>query len=243
MLHKLTKNKLLVCLLASLVSFFLFSGLLLGGVFRTWQLASSDALYSGGIPSPEIVIIAIDDKSLQELGRWPWDRALFAQALERLAEAKVVGIDVSFFEPSDDDQALQAALSERVVLPVEYTSFSSREGKPYGEALLKPVFTGTGLGAVNLFTDPDGITRSFTSPIEGVESHKVFALVVAEKYLNREIGLPGERVLVNFYGGPGSFQTHSFADLAADRLDASFKNKIVLIGATSPDLHDEAYTP
>lgn len=242
-LHRVLKNKLLTCLLVSLVSFAVFSSLYLGGAFRTWQLSAGDALYPGGNPSREIVIVAVDDRSLQELGRWPWDRSLFAQALEKLQEAKVVGIDISFFEPSGQDQELQDALSSKVVLAAEYTSFSERDGKLYGEGLLKPVFSGAETGAVNLFTDPDGVTRSFASPIEGEETLKGFSALVAEKYLNREVELPQERMLINFYGGPGSFRTYSFTDLVNSRLNESFRGMAVLIGATSHDLHDEAYTP
>jgi len=29
----------------------------------------------GGAPAPEVVIVAVDDASLSEVGRWPWSRA------------------------------------------------------------------------------------------------------------------------------------------------------------------------
>ena len=37
--------------------------------------------------SPDIVIVAIDDKSLAEIGRWPWRRAFHAAALDRITAA------------------------------------------------------------------------------------------------------------------------------------------------------------
>src|SRR4051794_26915829 len=50
----------------------------------------------GGPPAPEVVIVAVDDASLKELGRWPWSRALMARLIDTIAAADpaVIGIDV-----------------------------------------------------------------------------------------------------------------------------------------------------
>src|SRR5690554_4927882 len=55
-------------------------------------------------PHPDILIVAIDDFSLRQLGRWPWDRAVHAALLERLHEygARAVLCDYLITEP---DQA------------------------------------------------------------------------------------------------------------------------------------------
>ncbi|MFT5505517.1 MAG: CHASE2 domain-containing sensor protein [Gammaproteobacteria bacterium] len=55
-------------------------------------------------PSDRIAIIAIDDKSIQNMGRWPWPRDLHAELISRLADggAKVVGQTVFFLEPQLD---------------------------------------------------------------------------------------------------------------------------------------------
>ena len=59
---------------------------------------------SSGTPSDKIAIIAIDDQSIANLGRWPWPRAIQAQMLDILAagQAKVVGNTILFFEPQVD---------------------------------------------------------------------------------------------------------------------------------------------
>ncbi len=46
--------------------------------------------------SPDVVIVAIDDASLERLGRWPWSRVVIARLLDRLvtADAAVIGFDV-----------------------------------------------------------------------------------------------------------------------------------------------------
>lgn len=55
-------------------------------------------------PSDRVAVIAIDDKSLDNLGRWPWPRDLQAQVYDKLAEAgaKVVGTTVLYLEPQSD---------------------------------------------------------------------------------------------------------------------------------------------
>ena len=46
--------------------------------------------------SPQVVIVAIDDASLKEVGRWPWSRALMARLLEKIAAGSpaVIGVDI-----------------------------------------------------------------------------------------------------------------------------------------------------
>lgn len=60
-------------------------------------------------PSPKIAIVAIDQKSEDLLGRWPFSRTVFSQALDFLREAKarVVVFDVNFQKP-DENSALKA---------------------------------------------------------------------------------------------------------------------------------------
>jgi len=51
--------------------------------------------------SPQVVIVEIDDASLQRYGQWPWPRSLLALLLERIRRAapRAVGVDVVFAEP------------------------------------------------------------------------------------------------------------------------------------------------
>jgi adenylate cyclase len=52
----------------------------------------------------EVVIVAVDDASLEQLGRWPWSRALIAQLVDRLthAGAAVIGFDIVQSEATSD---------------------------------------------------------------------------------------------------------------------------------------------
>lgn len=55
-------------------------------------------------PSDKIAIIAIDDQSIANLGRWPWSRELHSEITEMLSisGAKVIGQTVFFLEPQLD---------------------------------------------------------------------------------------------------------------------------------------------
>jgi serine/threonine-protein kinase len=55
-------------------------------------------------PHERIAVIAIDDTSLANIGRWPWSREVLARMTDRLAaaKAKVIGNTVLFSEPQLD---------------------------------------------------------------------------------------------------------------------------------------------
>ncbi|GAO37029.1 serine/threonine protein kinase [Sulfuricella sp. T08] len=59
---------------------------------------------SNRIPSDQIAIIAIDEQSIANLGRWPWPRDIHARMIDILsaAQARVVGNTVLFLEPQRD---------------------------------------------------------------------------------------------------------------------------------------------
>jgi adenylate cyclase len=66
-------------------------------------------------PDPRIVIVDIDQKSQEGLGKWPFSRTNFANMLDVLREdgAKVVGFDVTFDKP-DQTAAPVRALADRL---------------------------------------------------------------------------------------------------------------------------------
>src|SRR3990172_1717079 len=55
-------------------------------------------------PLDKIAVIAIDEQSLANLGRWPWSRAVLAKMTDNLsaAKAKVIAYTVLFSEPQTD---------------------------------------------------------------------------------------------------------------------------------------------
>jgi len=55
-------------------------------------------------PYKDIVFVAVDEPSVNEFGRWPWNREILAQGIENLYEADVVLMDMIFSEPTDKNQ-------------------------------------------------------------------------------------------------------------------------------------------
>jgi serine/threonine-protein kinase len=55
-------------------------------------------------PSDRIAVIAIDDQSIANIGRWPWSREVHAELIDKLAaaKAKVIAYNVFFSEPQTD---------------------------------------------------------------------------------------------------------------------------------------------
>lgn len=65
-------------------------------------------------PDSRIAIIAIDTKSVNELGRWPWDRRLIARLIDNLKGygATTIALDIVFSETSvlESDKALARSI-------------------------------------------------------------------------------------------------------------------------------------
>jgi len=102
-MNKKWVNSFTVALLLSLVSFFVYSLDL--EFFRLLELKTYDLkVRSRGVRevSRQVVIVAIDEKSLKEQGRWPWPRVRLAKLISRLTEAGVAVIATDILFPEKD---------------------------------------------------------------------------------------------------------------------------------------------
>jgi eukaryotic-like serine/threonine-protein kinase len=76
------------------------------GFFDTLETKAYDwgVVASSKQPSDKIAIIAIDDESVNKLGRWPWSREIQANMIDKLgdAKAKVIGSTVLLSEAQQD---------------------------------------------------------------------------------------------------------------------------------------------
>ncbi len=76
---------------------------LTGGLGRLERLSYDVGLgLSSRSPGTDVAVIAIDERSLSNIGRWPWPRQRHAQLLAKLGDASAVGYTVLFLEPQED---------------------------------------------------------------------------------------------------------------------------------------------
>ena len=68
--------------------------------------------------SDEIVIVDIDDDSIDKLGRWPWPRSLMAQGIQKVHEAspKLIGLNMIYSEPEEAGGLKQIKLLSEFIL-------------------------------------------------------------------------------------------------------------------------------
>ncbi len=82
-------------------------------------------------PPSKVVIVAVDEKSVNELGRWPWKRSRMASLIRNLDEAGVVAFDMVFSEQENltNDTELRDAITEHgnVVLGYFFRNDSTSE--------------------------------------------------------------------------------------------------------------------
>lgn len=98
----------------------------------------------GAIKIPEnIVIAAIDEKSIGKFGRWPWSRDKLARLVEKLTKdaAEIIVFDVIFSEDEKYDRILARAIRQagNVILPIVF-EFDRKSTVPDSEFLLNAAF-------------------------------------------------------------------------------------------------------
>lgn len=212
-------------------------------------LISRDILQPAAAPD-DPVIVAIDETSLAEYGRWPWPRQRLAELLERLAEANAgpALLDIVLSEPqgdaSDADARLQAALRHLraahgdPVLPI----FMPEAGD--GDTAIRPVASlasAARLGHVQALVDIDGVSRRLL-PVELMDGQP--HPHVAWTILRQEPPEDGKPLGVPFAGPPGHFTRIAAADLLKRRVSMErLRGRIVLVGATANGMGDMLATP
>ncbi|MFC2041717.1 CHASE2 domain-containing protein [Chloroflexota bacterium] len=175
--------------------------------FSSINLWLSDQLFVSEIPSPNIVIVGIDDDALETYGRWSnWPRNLHTQAINNLsnAGAKVIGFDILFTESSSDDELLAVAMKSagNVILPMVGTEYQpSSDPRITYSHILSPVSlleqAGTNTGHANITPDPDGTVRRLPLVIRDSNGqtypsfslavlHTLFARSLPQEYLRQD---------------------------------------------------------
>lgn len=255
------KKKFLVVFLISFSIASFFSLLFFTRFFYTWQERASDSLFLPRNPSKDIVIISIDDTSIQKIGRWPWKRSVHAELIEKLGHNPIViGYDVSFPEASvaSEDARLAAAITttKKTVLPLEAGVVTVSGQITEIRRILEPIpelKSVSDIGVVNTVAGEDSITRFIPVSVARDDQNRDehFSVILARTYLlakgrqdpAKKIKTENGLMRLNFIGKPDTFTSYSFIDVLEGRVKPeTFKDKIVLVGATAINLHDNQVT-
>ena len=209
------------------------------------------------------VIVAIDEHSIEQLGRWPWPRNLHAQLITLFADYKVETIvfDVLFADASiaAQDLALAQAMQRHggVVLPLSIEPLSST-GQLLEVLPTAQLFgAAKAVGHAHVDCDYDGVCRSFYAR-EGLGGpawpHLSAAVLPANTLLpGARAGQQGPLSPLWIYRDYHNFipfsprdrvPVVSYADVLAGHLPAHYFNgKTVFVGATAAGVHDILTTP
>ncbi len=208
----------------------------------------------------KILLVAIDEPSLQALGRWPWDRSLHAKLINRLhkAGARSITFDIILSETGDAnaDAELAKALAgpSPTFIPLHFNT-PGTNGHDNDLVLPAPIFgnAAKGIGQVNVNFDTDGVVRRTIlcfRPNDGepgiphlmeqlyrnISGHAHASAAFQKQKCGNEIMFPFAR--------RGSFSEISYVDLLAGNLPEKFlQGRDVFIGATAAGLGDNFPTP
>ena len=231
-----------------------------------WQLHDLMLRWAGFQARSDIVVIAIDDRSLEELQAWPLRRQHYANFLSRLhrdgIQPKAIGIDLIFHQSTRDDEALgQAMQGLPVVLPLSASQdrheheMASRDSTPRSNEFWdyppEPIRQqASGFGHIQIQFDDDGVIRTIDNEVAAVD-HLALAMV--------KVGAsPQDQTLQDYFSPIGwrknfrmvdanvGFTTLSLVDALNPILSLDMlQDKWVLIGVTAAqtgDTYSTSYT-
>ncbi|WP_372741910.1 putative bifunctional diguanylate cyclase/phosphodiesterase [Neptunomonas sp.] len=254
----ITTNTLLciVCLLVPLL-------LLNNTYIARWNWIIYDSMHTLLVhdASEQVVIVAVDDNSLQQLGRWPWSREVHTRFLQQVHAlgVKAVGFDILFPEHETDqvDQAFSDEIRKmgRVVLAV--APEVNTQDEITSESLPIPILAAAAdrLGHVDYELEIDGICRAvYLYAGLGSAHWPAFAYAVYLTAFQKQpeikrlsalgSGWVREQPLyIPFQAKPDAISQVSFDDVLHGRVDSIIQDKILLVGATAAGLGDQLSTP
>jgi CHASE2 domain-containing sensor protein/signal transduction histidine kinase len=203
-----------------------------------------------------ILVVDIDDRSLADLGAWPWARDTHARMIDELsaAGARTIVYDVLFSQASVDpayDQALGAAIarSGKVYLP-QFLVDTGQDAPPRVIGSVPAIAQGAaGVGLAHVRFDDDGVVRRM-APFEANGASLSPDLITVVHRATRDAGTRDptrsldQTLLIPFAGPPSSYRHVSFSSVLAGEVPPSLiAGRTVFVGLTAPGLGPAFPTP
>lgn len=215
-----------------------------------WQLR--DLIYQKpyGVDS-RVVIVGIDEETLQYCGRWPFDRRYYSALIEYISKGKPSAffIDVIFSESTEADRLLSETVAKYNVLIPAYALLESNASN--GIRVNRWIFpveafnTASNAGHINIIPDTDGIMRRGLTVIQDKNTKVVSVAEWMAAQVSSYAQIPQSardsynRFYIHFAGIPGTMPYVSFASvLNGDVPPEYFEDKVVLIGPYTVGIGD-----
>ena len=218
-----------------------------GEIAEDWLRVARNGFHKHSA-SGDIVLLAIDDKSLHEIGNWPWPRRVDGQLVDRLTAegAKRIFLDVNFSFVSNpvDDAAFAKAIerSGRVTLFARpKTGPIWEKAKPGDSLLLLPLFAKNAkVGAASFHYNYQNAV--WQVPYAAMLPHSTipsFAAAIANV-----AGSPDENFRVDYSIDARTIPTYSAGDVLTGAVGAKqLAGKDVLIGIGTDVIGDSYFIP
>jgi len=232
------------------VGLFIVTMILLGGL-SPFEARSADLFYRPRTPSGQVVLILVDDKTIEKYD-WPMWRIVqvgFMIAVMR-ADPSIIALDFILPDPTDpqEDEMLATTLGSagkivQPVLGIESTRYRSTPKQfPAFDSSLSPAIIlrtpNTILSHTMIYPDPDGVARRVPLAIDVRRTrYPALGLTALALYLGREPRIEIQNDQVVFEGKPlplddngqlllnyvnrGALTTISYADVVQGKADYS----------------------
>ncbi len=244
------------------------AGLVIGSIATGMTLRADMLLYDfvqrskRHAPNPDILLVSIDDRSLAEIGPWPWPRADQAQLLNAIGKGAPRGVVLDVLLLDLRDQEGDAALAQAIAngpptyLPVQF-QIPGRNGADHDILEPQPAFraAAAGLGQANLLPDGDGIVRrAYLDYLAGTRHWPHLVTLISgsvsppkeppSEANEKGVIVASQPALISYTGPQGSFPSISAASVFKGELPPeALGGKLVLVGVTATGVGDAYATP
>lgn len=197
----------------------------------------------------DLVVVGIEDGTTRALGRWPFPRSQQARIIRAVAAAgpRVIGYDIELRDETTEAEDLAILDAIDAAQPIVLATTGTDQNGD-GDLFIDPASlreAGIPVGFAG-FTDraaPGNVIRAVPYEIEGIPAFAVqIAAAAAGTPVSRD-GFGGGGALIDYAGPAGSVRTIPAIDVLRGRADAALRDRIVIIGATSPRLNDISRVP